>query len=58
MIAGLSLERMDELFGVTELVKEIEADREAHGGIEPTEIKESGDGKTAHVEHVTPVDLR
>ncbi|KAL5395389.1 hypothetical protein PMIN02_004079 [Paraphaeosphaeria minitans] len=27
---GLSLERMDDLFGVTELVKRIEEDREAH----------------------------
>lgn len=28
---GLSLEKMDDLFGVTELVKHIEEDREAHG---------------------------
>lgn len=27
---GLSLEKMDDLFGVTELVKRIEEDREAH----------------------------
>ena len=27
---GLSLERMDDLFGVTELVKHIEEDRGAH----------------------------
>lgn len=27
---GLSLEKMDDLFGVTELVKHIEEDREQH----------------------------
>lgn len=27
---GLSLEKMDDIFGITELVKNIEADREAH----------------------------
>jgi hypothetical protein len=27
---GLSLEKMDDLFGVTELVKHMEEDREAH----------------------------
>jgi hypothetical protein len=27
---GLSLEKMDDLFGVTELIKHIEDDREAH----------------------------
>lgn len=27
---GLSLEKMDDLFGVTELVKHIEEEREAH----------------------------
>jgi hypothetical protein len=27
---GMSLERMDDLFGVTELVKRIEEDREGH----------------------------
>ena len=27
---GMSLEKMDDLFGITELIKNIEADREAH----------------------------
>ena len=40
---GLSLEKMDDLFGVTELVKHIEEDREAHA---PTVSSELGmDGK-------------
>lgn len=30
---GLSLEKMDDLFGITELIKNIEADREAHGSV-------------------------
>jgi hypothetical protein len=35
---GLSLEKMDDLFGVTELVKHIEEDREAHRQASATEI--------------------
>lgn len=31
---GLSLEAMDDLFGVTELVKKLEEDREVHGTAE------------------------
>ncbi|KAJ9626916.1 hypothetical protein H2203_003373 [Taxawa tesnikishii (nom. ined.)] len=50
---GLSLERMDELFGVTEMVKQIEDDdREAHAA--PVEIKE----KSQHVEEVRPVETK
>jgi len=30
---GLSLEKMDDLFGVTELVKNIENDREANASV-------------------------
>lgn len=30
---GLSLERMDDLFGVTELVKNVEADRERQASV-------------------------
>lgn len=30
---GLSLEKMDDLFGITELIKNIEADREGHASI-------------------------
>jgi hypothetical protein len=37
---GLSLEKMDDLFGVTELVKTIEDDREAHAA--PTELNMDG----------------
>lgn len=44
---GLSLERMDDLFGVTELVKKLEHDdNEAHAH-SPTTITELGDEKTA-----------
>ena len=32
---GISLEKMDDLFGVTELVKNIEQDREAHAAHAP-----------------------
>ena len=35
---GLSLEKMDDLFGVTELVKHMEEDREAHAYSQATEI--------------------
>jgi len=36
---GISLEKMDDLFGVTELVKNIEQDREAHAAhAPPTEL--------------------
>jgi hypothetical protein len=31
---GLSLEKMDDLFGVTELVKQIEVERDGHAGTE------------------------
>lgn len=34
---GLSLEKMDDLFGVTELVKQVELDREQHAH-SPTEV--------------------
>ncbi|KAF2022005.1 general substrate transporter [Aaosphaeria arxii CBS 175.79] len=37
---GLSLEKMDDLFGVTELVKNLENDREAHGSV--TEVNLDG----------------
>lgn len=41
---GLSLEKMDDLFGITELVKNIEADREHRAG----SVTEVGlDGKDA-----------
>lgn len=44
---------MDELFGVTEMVKQIEDDdREAHAA--PVEIKE----KSQHVEEVRPVETK
>lgn len=39
---GLSLERMDDLFGITELVKNIEADREAHANHSATELDIDG----------------
>ncbi|EDU49897.1 ProP Permease of the major facilitator superfamily [Pyrenophora tritici-repentis] len=46
---GLSLERMDDLFGVTEMVKNMEADgeRNVHGQV--TEL--DADGKQANVVH-------
>jgi hypothetical protein len=40
---GLSLEKMDDLFGVTELVKRIEEDREAHAAAGEIDL----DGKEA-----------
>ncbi|PNS14245.1 hypothetical protein CAC42_6758 [Sphaceloma murrayae] len=40
---GVSLEKMDDLFGVTDMVKNIEADRESFGG-------SSGDKQTGNVE--------
>jgi hypothetical protein len=42
---GLSLERMDDLFGLTEMVKNIEADRENHAHTHATEL--DIDGKNA-----------
>ncbi|CAO2657340.1 Nn.00g034660.m01.CDS01 [Neocucurbitaria sp. VM-36] len=39
---GLSLEKMDDLFGITELVKNIEADREAHAHGHTTELDMDG----------------
>jgi hypothetical protein len=42
---GLSLERMDDLFGLTEMVKNIEADRENHAHGRATEL--DMDGKNA-----------
>jgi hypothetical protein len=42
---GLSLERMDDLFGVTELVKTVEEDREAHGGAHGPTTELGLDGK-------------
>ncbi|KAF2275848.1 general substrate transporter [Westerdykella ornata] len=49
---GLSLERMDDLFGVTELVKHVEEDREAHAQTS-TEIGMDGKGATTRtVENV------
>jgi len=41
---GMSLERMDDLFGITELVKNMEADRENHAHTTTTEL--DMDGKT------------
>ena len=55
---GLSLEKMDDLFGITELIKNIEADREHHA--ETTEI--GLDGKEAvreeRKEVITPTQTR
>jgi hypothetical protein len=55
---GLSLEKMDDLFGVTELIKNMEADREHHGAA--TEI--NLDGKEAvreeRKEVITPTQTR
>ncbi|KAF1913670.1 general substrate transporter [Ampelomyces quisqualis] len=45
---GLSLEKMDDLFGLTEMVKNIEADRENHAHSTATEL--DIDGKTNHRE--------
>jgi hypothetical protein len=45
---GLSLERMDDLFGLTEMVKNLEADRENHAHSTATEL--DIDGKTQHRE--------
>lgn len=39
---GLSLEKMDDLFGITELIKNIEADREGHRPGTATEIDMEG----------------
>lgn len=39
---GLSLEKMDDLFGVTELVKNLEADRENQSHNRTTEIDMDG----------------
>jgi hypothetical protein len=41
---GMSLERMDDLFGVTEMVKNIEADRENHA--HTTELDTDGKNDT------------
>jgi hypothetical protein len=41
----MSLESMDDLFGITELVKNIEADREAHAHSDELDM----DGKKASV---------
>ena len=40
---GLSLEKMDDLFGITELIKNIEADREGRASINEVGL----DGKEA-----------
>jgi len=45
---GLSLEKMDDIFGVTELIKNIEADRENHGHSTATEL--DMEGKTSYRE--------
>jgi hypothetical protein len=42
---GMSLESMDDLFGITELVKNIEADREAHAHSDELDM----DGKKASI---------
>lgn len=47
---GLSLEKMDDLFGVTELVKHIEEDREAHAHPATTEIGIDGKEGATRVE--------
>jgi hypothetical protein len=39
---GLSLEKMDDLFGLTEMVKNIEADRENHAHSTTTELDLDG----------------
>lgn len=43
---GLSLETMDDLFGITELVKNIEADRENHAHAQTTELEIDGQEKS------------
>lgn len=43
---GLSLEKMDDLFGITELIKNIEADREGRASITEVGI----DGKDVREE--------
>jgi ribosomal protein L14E/L6E/L27E len=43
---GLSLERMDDLFGLTEMVKNIEADRENHAHNTATELDMDGKNMT------------
>ncbi|OAL06039.1 general substrate transporter [Phaeosphaeriaceae sp. SRC1lsM3a] len=43
---GLSLERMDDLFGLTEMVKNIEADRENHAHSHASEIDMDGKNVT------------
>lgn len=43
---GLSLERMDDLFGLTEMVKNIEADRENHAHSAATELDLDGKNVT------------
>jgi hypothetical protein len=43
---GLSLERMDDLFGLTEMVKNIEADRENHAHTHATELDMDGKNTT------------
>ena len=48
---GLSLERMDDLFGVTELVKKVEEEKEMGHAQQPTEIKE-GKEKVEYVEDI------
>lgn len=47
---GLSLEKMDDLFGVTELVKNIEVDREAHAHAPTREIGMDGKEGATRVE--------
>lgn len=51
---GLSLEKMDDLFGVTELVKHIEEDREAHAHTLPTEIVEGKEVSRVEKSEVVP----
>lgn len=46
---GLALEKMDELFGVTELTKQMD-DEASVGG------RDSKDGKTAHVEEEPEIE--
>ncbi|GAB7353706.1 hypothetical protein MBLNU459_g4109t1 [Dothideomycetes sp. NU459] len=51
---GLALEKMDDLFGVTELVKKVEADMEAQHTDHPGDDVKGGAEKAQHVE-ISPV---
>ena len=50
----MALERMDDLFGVTELAEKVEHEME-HGQANPKNNRDAIDGKAQHVE-IAPVD--